>query len=124
MTLLLLEHMIFHSLVACDTDVGVWLEFVQHSIGAMGQPDGLRRVREAFERAVTAVGLHTVKGSMVWEAYREFENAILLGLQVRRQWRGKGKLVTATCTQSSQKIDKLHMLPDLSKFQRLQYIQY
>ena len=60
----------------------MWLEYVQHSIGAMAQPEGMRRVREAFERAVAAVGLHPMKGAMVWEAYREFENAILVGLQV------------------------------------------
>uniref|UniRef100_A0A665UNG2 RRM domain-containing protein n=1 Tax=Echeneis naucrates TaxID=173247 RepID=A0A665UNG2_ECHNA len=34
-----------------------------------------------FERAVTAVGLHMTKGQTVWEAYREFENAILSTVQ-------------------------------------------
>lgn len=39
-------------------------------------------MRSIFERAVTAVGLHMTKGQIVWEAFREFENAILSTLQV------------------------------------------
>lgn len=41
-------------------------------------------MRSIFERAVTAVGLHMTKGQIVWEAFREFENAILSTLQVGR----------------------------------------
>lgn len=48
----------------------------------MGSPGGIDRVRSIFERAVTAVGLHMTKGQTVWEAYREFENAILSTVQV------------------------------------------
>lgn len=48
----------------------------------MGAPGGIDRVRSIFERAVTAVGLHMTKGHAVWEAYREFENAILSTVQV------------------------------------------
>ncbi|KAM6964962.1 squamous cell carcinoma antigen recognized by T-cells 3 [Aplochiton taeniatus] len=55
----------------------IWLEYAQYSIGGMGSPGGLERVRSIFERALTAVGLHMTKGATVWEAYREFENAIL-----------------------------------------------
>ena len=35
-----------------------------------------------FDRALTACGLHVTKGANLWEAYREFENAILAGLTV------------------------------------------
>uniref|UniRef100_A0A3P8Y836 RRM domain-containing protein n=1 Tax=Esox lucius TaxID=8010 RepID=A0A3P8Y836_ESOLU len=55
----------------------IWLEYAQYSIGGMGQPGGIEKVRSIFERALTAVGLHMTKGATVWEAYREFENAIL-----------------------------------------------
>uniref|UniRef100_A0A665UR01 RRM domain-containing protein n=1 Tax=Echeneis naucrates TaxID=173247 RepID=A0A665UR01_ECHNA len=55
----------------------IWLEYAQYSIGGMGSPGGIDKVRSIFERAVTAVGLHMTKGQTVWEAYREFENAIL-----------------------------------------------
>uniref|UniRef100_A0A8D0CPK7 Spliceosome associated factor 3, U4/U6 recycling protein n=1 Tax=Sander lucioperca TaxID=283035 RepID=A0A8D0CPK7_SANLU len=55
----------------------IWLEYAQYSIGGMGSPGGMDKVRSIFERAVTAVGLHMTKGQMVWEAYREFENVIL-----------------------------------------------
>uniref|UniRef100_A0A8C7GVZ6 Spliceosome associated factor 3, U4/U6 recycling protein n=1 Tax=Oncorhynchus kisutch TaxID=8019 RepID=A0A8C7GVZ6_ONCKI len=55
----------------------IWLEYAQYSIGGMGLPGGMEKVRSIFERALTAVGLHMTKGATVWEAYREFENAIL-----------------------------------------------
>ncbi|KAM6943823.1 squamous cell carcinoma antigen recognized by T-cells 3 [Lycodopsis pacificus] len=54
----------------------IWLEYAQYSIGGMGSPGGMDKVRSIFERAVTAVGLHVTKGQAVWEAYREFENAM------------------------------------------------
>nr|XP_046243347.1 squamous cell carcinoma antigen recognized by T-cells 3 [Scatophagus argus] len=59
----------------------IWLEYAQYSIGGMGSPGGIDKVRSIFERAVTAVGLHMTKGQTVWEAYREFENAILSTIQ-------------------------------------------
>ena len=60
----------------------VWLEYVQFSIGAMEQADGMTKIRETFDRALTACGLHVTKGANLWEAYREFENAIMVGLLV------------------------------------------
>lgn len=60
----------------------IWLEYAQYSIGGMGLSGGIDKVRSIFERAMTAVGLHVTKGQMVWEAYREFENAIFSTLQV------------------------------------------
>ncbi|XP_058491737.1 squamous cell carcinoma antigen recognized by T-cells 3 [Solea solea] len=59
----------------------IWLEYAQYSIGGMGSPGGIDKVRAIFERGVTAVGLHMTKGQTVWEAYREFENAILSTVQ-------------------------------------------
>ncbi|XP_077377625.1 spliceosome associated factor 3, U4/U6 recycling protein [Festucalex cinctus] len=59
----------------------IWLEYAQYSIGGMGLPGGIERVRSVFERAITAVGLHMTKGQTVWEAYREFENAVLATVQ-------------------------------------------
>ncbi|NXP36125.1 SART3 protein, partial [Leiothrix lutea] len=55
----------------------IWLEYAQYSIGGIGQEGGIEKVRAVFERALTAVGLHVTKGTALWEAYREFENAIL-----------------------------------------------
>ncbi|KAM9098041.1 squamous cell carcinoma antigen recognized by T-cells 3 isoform X1 [Sarcophilus harrisii] len=55
----------------------IWLEYAQYSIGGIGQEGGIEKVRSIFERALTAVGLHVTKGAAMWEAYREFENAIL-----------------------------------------------
>uniref|UniRef100_A0A8B9VIJ2 Squamous cell carcinoma antigen recognized by T-cells 3 n=1 Tax=Anas zonorhyncha TaxID=75864 RepID=A0A8B9VIJ2_9AVES len=61
----------------------IWLEYAQYSIGGIGQEGGIEKVRSIFERALTAVGLHVTKGTALWEAYREFENAILETAQVR-----------------------------------------
>lgn len=69
-------------LYSSNTGPDIWLEYTQYSIGGMGSPGGIDRVRSTFERAVTAVGLHMTKGQIVWEAFREFENAILSTLQV------------------------------------------
>ncbi|XP_069475565.1 squamous cell carcinoma antigen recognized by T-cells 3 [Ambystoma mexicanum] len=59
----------------------IWLEYAQYSIGGMGENEGIAKVRSVFERAITACGLHMTKGSTIWDAYREFENAILATLQ-------------------------------------------
>lgn len=35
-------------------------------------------MRQLFERALTAAGLHIIEGNKIWEAYRNFEQAICL----------------------------------------------
>ncbi|XP_008140723.2 squamous cell carcinoma antigen recognized by T-cells 3 [Eptesicus fuscus] len=55
----------------------IWLEYGQYSVGGIGQKGGLDKVRSVFERALSSVGLHMTKGLALWEAYREFENAIV-----------------------------------------------
>ncbi|KOX76546.1 Squamous cell carcinoma antigen recognized by T-cells 3 [Melipona quadrifasciata] len=60
--------------------VEVWLEYLQFSIGNMGtEKDAAKNVRQLFERALTDVGLHIIKGAIIWEAFREFE-AVLYAL--------------------------------------------
>lgn len=62
------------------TAVEIWLEYLQFSIGNMDTgKDAAKNVRQLFERALTAVGLHTIKGAIIWEAFREFE-AVLYAL--------------------------------------------
>lgn len=58
------------------------LEYIQFSIGGMAAEGGIEAVRNVCERAITAAGLNVAEGSILWEAYREFENAIMIGLQV------------------------------------------
>ena len=41
-------------------------------------PAGISKARNLFERAFTAAGLHVTEGTKLWEAYRTFEQAILL----------------------------------------------
>ncbi|KAE8711206.1 hypothetical protein F3Y22_tig00110300pilonHSYRG00004 [Hibiscus syriacus] len=40
--------------------------------------DGISKARNLFERAVTAAALHVSQGSLIWDAYTQFEQSILL----------------------------------------------
>lgn len=60
----------------------IWLEYGQYSVGGIGQKGGLEKVRSVFERALSSVGLHMTKGLAIWEAYREFESAIVEAARV------------------------------------------
>lgn len=57
-----------------------YLNFVQERDQLVSQcaPAGVQKMRNLFEHALTAVGLHVVEGSKIWEAYREYEQAIFL----------------------------------------------
>lgn len=68
---------LFERAVKDYMSVPIWLEYAQFSIGNMGLKDGLENVRNIFERALTAVGLHVTQGALIWEAFREFELVIL-----------------------------------------------
>lgn len=41
-------------------------------------PTGISKARDLFERALTAAGLHVTQGSKIWEAYKQYEQDILL----------------------------------------------
>lgn len=57
--------------------VDIWLEYLQFSIGNIeNEEDGSKKVRQLFESALTSVGLHTFKGAIIWEAFREFETVL------------------------------------------------
>lgn len=60
----------------------IWFEYVQFAMGWIGTEDGQQKIREIMERALTAVGIHVVSGAMLWDTYREFENTVLMTLQV------------------------------------------
>ncbi|XP_034337393.2 squamous cell carcinoma antigen recognized by T-cells 3 isoform X2 [Magallana gigas] len=70
---------LFERAVKDYLSVDVWLEYVQFCIGGMGQIDGISHIRDVFERALATAGLHVAAGSSLWEAYREFENALMSG---------------------------------------------
>uniref|UniRef100_A0A0D9X3S6 RRM domain-containing protein n=1 Tax=Leersia perrieri TaxID=77586 RepID=A0A0D9X3S6_9ORYZ len=56
-----------------------YLDFVEEHDKSVSQcsPPGLTKMRNLFERAIIAGGLHVTDGSKLWEAYREYEMAIL-----------------------------------------------
>ncbi|KAL7304842.1 hypothetical protein TKK_0002651 [Trichogramma kaykai] len=58
--------------------VEVWLEYLIFSTGLGTEEENVEKIRDIFERALTDAGLHVTKGSLIWDAYREFENFILL----------------------------------------------
>lgn len=57
--------------------VEVWFEYLQFCTGLGTEKETIEKIRNLFERALTAVGLHVMKGDLIWETYREFENFIL-----------------------------------------------
>ncbi|KAK1274923.1 Heterogeneous nuclear ribonucleoprotein 1 [Acorus gramineus] len=66
--------------------VSLWsdyLDFVEEHDPLVSQctPVGLTKMRDLFERALTAAGLHIIEGNKIWEAFREFEQAILLTIE-------------------------------------------
>lgn len=65
--------------------VELWLEYVQFNIGMQTEENekGFQNVRDLFERALTAAGLHVLKGSLLWEAYIDFEVLVLGMLQAK-----------------------------------------
>ncbi|CAC5388459.1 SART3 [Mytilus coruscus] len=71
---------LFERAVKDYLSVKIWLEYVQFSIGGMASQDGVIKIREVFEKALSSAGLHVAQGSSLWEAYRKFENAILMGI--------------------------------------------
>ncbi|XP_062195601.1 uncharacterized protein LOC133898842 [Phragmites australis] len=57
-----------------------YLDYVEEHDQLVSQcsPSGLSKMRDLFERAITAGGLHVTEGSKLWAAYREYEMAILI----------------------------------------------
>ncbi|KAF8404008.1 hypothetical protein HHK36_008884 [Tetracentron sinense] len=55
-----------------------YVNFVQGSDPSVREcsPAGILKMRDLFERALTAAGLHVAEGNKIWEAYREFEQTI------------------------------------------------
>lgn len=59
-----------------------YLEFVEErDIGVAECTEaGIAKMRALFERALTSTGLHFTEGGKVWEAYRDYESALLLSM--------------------------------------------
>ncbi|XP_042509055.1 squamous cell carcinoma antigen recognized by T-cells 3 isoform X2 [Macadamia integrifolia] len=61
--------------------VSLWCDYItyvqEHDPSVQEySPAGILKMRNLFERALTAAGLHVVEGNKIWEAYRKFEQAI------------------------------------------------
>ena len=57
--------------------VPLYLEYCQFALGSVGTEEGNQRARGVFEEAITAVGLNVNGGGVIWDAYREFELALM-----------------------------------------------
>ncbi|CAF0786412.1 unnamed protein product [Didymodactylos carnosus] len=63
--------------------IRIWLQYLQFSIGEMTRkPDGIDAIRNLFERSLIPGGLHVRDGILLWQAYLEVEQAILMGIEV------------------------------------------
>ncbi|XP_078158298.1 uncharacterized protein LOC144553999 [Carex rostrata] len=62
-------------LLWCD-----YINFLQEHDESVLQcsPSGASKMRELLERAITVAGFHVTEGNKIWEAYREYEQALLL----------------------------------------------
>ncbi|MED6113486.1 hypothetical protein PIB30_071256 [Stylosanthes scabra] len=63
--------------------VSLWCDYVNalqelDPIVQQRLPAGISKARDLFERALTAAGLHVAEGRKIWEAYRKYEQDILL----------------------------------------------
>ncbi|XP_058789545.1 squamous cell carcinoma antigen recognized by T-cells 3-like [Phymastichus coffea] len=61
--------------------VEIWLEYLQFSMGLGTEKEMIEKIRHLFERALTAAGLHVMKGSLIWDVFREFENIRMLMME-------------------------------------------
>lgn len=61
--------------------IEIWIEYSYFSMKKLGEVDGDNLVRGVYEEALIQVGLHPIKGYLIWEAYREFENVMLQSAQ-------------------------------------------
>lgn len=57
-----------------------FLEEVDPSVAEMS-PEGLAKIRQIFERGLSAGGLHLSEGCKLWISYRELEMAVLTSLE-------------------------------------------
>jgi RNA recognition motif-containing protein len=70
-------HKLFEKAVKDYVTVPLYLEFCQFACGSVGTAEGNAAARDVFERALTVVGLNVAEGGLVWDAYREFELALV-----------------------------------------------
>lgn len=83
---------LFKFAVSDYTSVDLWIEYVQWACGCgdmekvmlltkihqkFSELEENFQTRDIFEKAVVAVGLHVARGCLIWDAYREFEFALL-----------------------------------------------
>jgi hypothetical protein len=91
--------------------VEIWLEYIQFSIGGMGDSNGIENIRNICEKAISFAGFHVSQGYLLWEAYREFEMALLTGYQ-------------QSCAGSVQTVEQTKMINDqLERIYRLFKLQ-
>ncbi|KAL9246096.1 hypothetical protein vseg_019674 [Gypsophila vaccaria] len=71
-----------------------YLEFMQEHDPSIRECSaaGVSKARHLFERALTACGLHFSGGSKIWEAYKDFEQAICLTID-ESDFEGKEKQI-------------------------------
>ncbi|CAH8457364.1 unnamed protein product [Dicrocoelium dendriticum] len=60
-------------------DPSIWLEYCLFKIGRFSpeSPESIRAVEDAFTLALSHQGLNVASGSVIWEAYRDFQTVLL-----------------------------------------------
>ncbi|XP_055328000.1 squamous cell carcinoma antigen recognized by T-cells 3-like isoform X2 [Paramacrobiotus metropolitanus] len=60
--------------------VDLWLDYAMFCLQDVSSNEALQPVRDVFERALTAAGIHVTKGSVLWNSYLEIEKGFLKSL--------------------------------------------
>ncbi|KAK6637729.1 hypothetical protein RUM44_008151 [Polyplax serrata] len=87
---------LFETAVKDYLSVELWLQYTAFIISFQNEknPSDFTPIRNIFERALMAAGLHVMKGSALWDAYIDFEKAVLNSLTGNQeQYNAQLKLV-------------------------------
>jgi len=77
--------------------VEVWLEYISFCLGNMDGEGGMEKCRDIFERALASCGLNVSMGSLIWDAYRDFEGALIGSQQTEELLKAQEQRYVSLC---------------------------
>ncbi|KAL5475045.1 hypothetical protein EMCRGX_G027093 [Ephydatia muelleri] len=100
---------LFERAVEDYLSVQLWLLFAKFALEKFSAfPEGMEFPRDIFEKAIIACGLHVSSAGLLWNAYREYEMAILSSLQEVQQNEPTDEALKSQVEAQFQRVDKLY----------------
>ena len=100
---------LFERAVEDYLSVHLWMLFAKFALEKFSAfPEGMEFPRDIFEKAIIACGLHVSSGGLLWNAYREYEVAILSSLQELQQNEPTDEALKSQVEIQFQRVDKLY----------------